>query len=103
MDDWFHQHWPGVTEGVHQFASLGPLEHVYPFLLCEDKVFATNDIDAYNHYYRSILNDPELKKLVSPWAMRVHYRMMGKDYLRCHAWNPEETERIRELWTKRLY
>jgi hypothetical protein len=61
LDDFFHNLWPGVTEGFFQFAAMGPVKSVYPFLRCEGKSFVTNDRQFHQLYYKKLKNDPKLK------------------------------------------
>lgn len=49
-DDYFHSHWPGVTEGVHHFITLGTSK-VKPFLHFGNKLFLC-PVSVHAHYVR---------------------------------------------------
>ena len=102
LDDFFHNLWPGVTEGFFQFAAMGPVKSVYPFLRCEGKNFVTNDRRFHQLYYNKLKNDPTLKVFLKEYAhntrgTKVKYMMNGVEYLKC---NPESLteETFHMLW-----
>jgi hypothetical protein len=114
LDDWFHPMWPGVVEGYHQFVALGPnvpqlIGQVYPFLLCESKLYVTNDRNSHARYYDRILNDEELSQWVTPFAHEKErgsllYEMNEVNYLRCRSSAASiDVEHIRAVWRSRLY
>ncbi|KAL7558360.1 hypothetical protein ACA910_004025 [Epithemia clementina (nom. ined.)] len=127
LDDWFNPPWPGVVEGFFQFANLdnhiGLNDHaasaaaaaepqvVYPFLLCENKLYLTNDREAHDLFLQTILNDPFLGQWVSMYAKVGHIRarswpyfmVNGTRYVRCRT----KTElplanHTRAVWLERL-
>ncbi|KAL3924629.1 MAG: hypothetical protein SGILL_000930 [Bacillariaceae sp.] len=114
LDDWFHPMWPGVVEGYHQFVAMGPnvpelTGQVYPFLLCECKLYVTNDKDFHAKYYGALLHDRDFEQWVTPYAHekergKMLYEMNGVNYLRCRSSaNKIPVEDIRSVWTSRVY
>jgi Methyltransferase domain len=107
LDDFFHNAWPGVTEGFFQFAAMGPIEGIYPFMRCEGKVFATNDKAMHAHYYQMLRAEPKLAPLLSPYAhekrgSKVKYMMNGVEYLKCEP-DKLERETMHLMWNTFLY
>jgi hypothetical protein len=49
-DDYFHSHWPGVTEGVQHFVTLGTSK-IKPFLHLGNKLFLC-PVSVHTHYVR---------------------------------------------------
>jgi hypothetical protein len=98
---------------------------VYPFLLCESKLYVTNDKDAHHLYMERIVNDPSsLSEWASPFAheassshveknntktvaLMVWYEMNGGiPYLRCDSSRlPSSSSRnvTQQIWLDRLY
>jgi len=107
LDDFFHNLWPGVTEGFYQFAQMGPIEGVYPFLRCEGKNFVTNDKDLHKKYYNALRNEPKFKLFLSAYAhqvrgSKVKYTMNGIEYLRCDS-SKLSKETLNLLWSSVVY
>jgi len=117
LDDWFHPRWPGVVEGFYRFAEQEKHEQndavgtgVYPFLLCESKLYVTNDRKAHELYLTSILNDPVMSQWVSLIAQErkiLHrkwpYEMVnGTRYVRCDSTRLPPPEQAQSLWLQRL-
>jgi Methyltransferase domain len=107
LDDFFHNSWPGVTEGFFQFAAMGPIEGVYPFLRCEGKVFATNDKAMHAHYYQMLRAEPKLAPLLGVYAhekrgSKVKYMMNGIEYLKCEP-DKLQRETMHLMWSTFLY
>jgi hypothetical protein len=105
LDDFFHSVWPGVTEGVFQFMSMGPEPEVYPFLSCENKLFLTNDKASHDLYYNRLLETAG--PLVSMYAHeklrgKLKFEMNGVNYLRCTRGNSTDHD-IRSLWKDLSY
>jgi hypothetical protein len=105
VDDFFHSVWPGVTEGLFQFFSLGPEPEVYPFLSCENKLFLTNDKASHAIYYNRLL------ETVGPYvSMYAHEKLRGKlkfemngvNYLRCKRGNFTDDD-IHTVWKDLSY
>ena len=107
LDDFFHNQWPGVTEGFFQFAGMGPIEGVYPIVRCEGKAFVTNDKTLHKYYYKELLKEPKLKFFLSPYAHqirgnKVKYMMNGVEYLKC---DPDKLTRdtMHLMWNSLIY
>jgi len=112
MDDWYNSVWPGVVEGFYQFVTMGPLpsDDIFPFLACDNKLFVTNHADDYELYYNSLLNDPNLRRLLTPYAHekergKLLYEMNGVKYLKCHSGvlNSTTEEFIHQVWANSVY
>jgi hypothetical protein len=108
LDDWFHSMWPGVVEGYYQFVDHGPTQDVYPFLICESKLFVTNDKDFHKRYYDSLKNDKDLANVLSPYAHekergKLLYEMNGVNYLKCQSRQNMTVARLQELWAEKVY
>lgn len=107
LDDFFHNLWPGVTEGFFQFAGMGPIEGVYPFLRCEGKAFVTNDKSMHEQYIQAMRTDEKLRLFLSPYAHnvrgnKVKYMMNGVEYLKCDTEKlTRETTHL--LWNSLVY
>ncbi|KAL7544392.1 hypothetical protein ACHAWF_007779 [Thalassiosira exigua] len=107
LDDFFHNLWPGVTEGFHQFASMGPVAEVYPFLRCEGKNFITNDKSMHQHYYKILISEPKFKPFLRAYAHQtrgtsVKYQMNGVEYLYCDS-RKLEREKMHLMWKSLVY
>jgi hypothetical protein len=107
LDDFFHNLWPGVTEGFFQFAGMGPVEGVYPFLRCEGKAFVTNDKEFHMKYYKMLRNEPKFKFFLNAYAhktrgAKVKYMMNGVEYLKCDS-ELLSRETMHLLWTSLVY
>jgi len=59
VDDLFHDHWVGVTEGIMQYFMAGSEPNVFPFLICDNKLFMTNDRSMHSTLYNALLTNPE--------------------------------------------
>lgn len=63
VDDYYHRHWPGVTEGVGRFFALTS-PRIKPFLFAFNKLFLAN-ASWHDFYFRSISDtfrsEPEFK------------------------------------------
>jgi len=111
LDDWFHSIWPGVVEGFYQFLAFGPTADVYPFLVCESKLYVTNSLEYHAMYYNSLLDDPDLGPLVTKYAHekergKLLYEMNGVNYLKCQsrlATNTTQIDTIQRIWFDRVY
>ena len=108
LDDWFHGSWPGVVEGYYQFVNAGPVEHVYPFLLCESKLYLTNDKDFHQQFYQALWQDPDLQGLLRPYAIETHrgqvkFEMNGVNYLKCVSRMDMTVSQLQDIWVKRVY
>jgi hypothetical protein len=104
----YNQNWPGVVEGMQQFVAFGPVKEVYPFLVCESKLFLTNDKDAHELYYNALLGDAEISKFASPFSFNTKrgttlYELNGMNYLKCASQSNVTTDRLREIWSSRVY
>jgi len=118
LDDWFHSIWPGVVEGYYQFvydemSGIGN-DEVYPFLVCESKLYLTNDKGYHQLYYDTLLNHPQLSpKYLTRYAHekergKLLYEMNGVNYLKCKSRastmnDVGVTEEIQNLWSQRVY
>lgn len=108
LDDWFHSSWPGVVEGFFQFIEHGGIDDVYPFLVCESKLFLTNDKAMYEFYYNSLRDHVGLQTFVKQYAVEkergnVEYEMMGMKYLKCSSRSELMVDKIQELWASEVY
>ena len=107
LDDFFHNLWPGVTEGFFQFAEMGPVEGVYPFLRCEGKNFVTNDKELHQKYYKALRNEPKFKLFLNAYAHQVRgnkvkYMMNGVEYLKCDS-SKLSKETLHLMWNSVVY
>lgn len=107
LDDFFHNLWPGVTEGFFQFANMGPVEGVYPFLRCEGKNFVTNDKTMHNHYYKMLRSEPKFKLFLNAYAhqvrgSKVKYMMNGVEYLKCDT-GKLSRDTMELMWNSLVY
>ncbi|CAB9525477.1 expressed unknown protein [Seminavis robusta] len=108
LDDFFHNLWPGVTEGFFQFASMGPIDNgVYPFLRCEGKAFVTNDKALHKHYYKMLRSEPKFKLFLNAYAhqvrgSKVKYMMNGVEYLKCSS-DKLKRDTMHLLWNSLVY
>ena len=122
LDDWFNPPWPGVVEGffefVHHDRGIGrhkSLEQkqqhdVYPFLLCENKMYLTNDRNAHALYLETILHDPVLRQWITMYAKTGVQRgrsfpflmVDGTRYVRCNSSAFPSHDDIRAVWLERL-
>eukprot|EP00978_Attheya_sp_CCMP212_P011538 scaffold28492_cov50-Attheya_sp.AAC.2 len=103
LDDLFHFHWPGVTEGMFQFFNTMDDQHqLYPFLLCDEKLFMTNDRDFHGKYYNVLKHDPLFSPLLVESAAKVggsnEFEFNGVPYLKCIHVND-----IDEIWASTVY
>jgi hypothetical protein len=109
LDDWFHGAWPGVVEGFYQFVEHSQLsEHVYPFLVCESKLFLTNDKKLHQLYYDTLRNSSDFESFVSPYAHekdrgKLEYEMLGTKYLKCVSRTDMVVPDIQQLWANLVY
>lgn len=107
LDDFFHNLWPGVTEGFFQYAGMGPTEGVYPFLRCEGKNFVTNDKTMHDHYYKLLRSEPKFKLFLGAYAhqvrgSKVKYMMNGVEYLKCDS-SKLTRETMELMWNSMTY
>lgn len=124
LDDWFHSTWPGVVEGYYQFVhslqqqqqlptpesepSTSPPPDIYPFLICESKLYLTNDKYYHQLYYDTLLQDTQLNQWISPYAHektrgKLKYKMNGMHYLKCNSRQELDAEQIQQVWSQRVY
>ena len=109
LDDWFHSSWPGVVDGFYQFIEHGLTPYVYPFLICESKLFLTNDRELYELYYYALRNSSNFSTFVSPYAHqkergKLEYEMMGAKYLKCSSrGGVNAVAGIQTLWSTLVY
>ena len=109
LDDWFHSTWPGVVEGFYQFVEHGPTPDIYPFLICESKLFLTNDKKLHELYYQTLRNSSDFASFVSPYAHekergKLEYEMMGTKYLKCSSRaDMKAVADIQTLWSTLVY
>lgn len=107
LDDFFHNLWPGVTEGFFQFSGMGPVAEVYPFLRCEGKNFVTNDKAMHQHYYKILQSEPKFKLFLKAFAhqvrgLKVKYMMNGVEYLKCDS-TKLTRDTMHLLWNALVY
>jgi Methyltransferase domain len=129
LDDWYHSSWPGVVEGYFQFAHgglawtdptndpqrtpataslpLGALD-VFPFLICESKLYLTNSREFHEQYYKHLEKNPSFQAMMSPYSIekergKVKYEMNGVAYLRCPSRKEMSESSLQELWASAVY
>jgi Methyltransferase domain len=128
LDDWYHPSWPGVVEGYFQFAHegfaladrtshpqsapatvlpLGALD-VFPFLICESKLYLTNSREFHEKYYKHLEKNPAFQAMISPYSIekkrgKVKYEMNGVAYLRCPSRKEMSESNLQELWASFVY
>ena len=105
IDDLFHNHWPGVTEGLFQFfASMGSHKNVYPFLACENKLFMTNDHSFYLKYYNGLIGSNKTSGFLATntarWGASTQFTLNGSPLLICHR---EAGLDVLAVWTSLVY
>ncbi|GKY98740.1 hypothetical protein MPSEU_000830300 [Mayamaea pseudoterrestris] len=112
LDDWFHSTWPGVVEGFYQFVDHAGVaaKDVYPFLICESKLFLTNDKEMHQLYYDTLKSMPEFQSFVSPYAHekdrgKLEYEMLGHKYLKCvsRSGGNMQVKDLQQLWAGLVY
>lgn len=101
LDDLFHWHWTGVTEGIFQYFNEMrefPLQLI-PFLLCDNKMFLTNDADMHTILYNELRRDPNLKPAIFENATHFggskEFIMNNFPYLLCSR----NSINISEVWS----
>ena len=86
VDDFFHPHWTGVTEGLFQYLTRGAVR-LYPFLVCAGKVYLTNDASAHAAYARRLESDDAVgeffKSDSAEFHGSTHHEMAGVRFLTC--------------------
>ena len=86
VDDFFHPHWTGVTEGLFQYLTRGAVR-LYPFLVCAGKVYLTNDASAHAAYARRLQSDAAVgeffKSDSAEFHGSTHHEMAGVRFLTC--------------------
>lgn len=104
LDDFFHSTWPGVTEALFHFFSMGPEPEVYPLLSCENKLFLTNDKASHQHYYDTLLASGSFVSMYAHEKTRgrLKYEMNGVNYLRCKRGNMTD-HAIQGMWKDLAY
>ena len=83
---------------------------IYPFLLCEGKLYVTNDRQAYNVYIQTLMDDPILNQWVTLYAQVGHqrqrtwnYQMVnGTQYVRCDKSKLPKPKQAQTVWLERL-
>jgi hypothetical protein len=105
LDDLFHPHWAGVTEGLFKFMTYTQTSiSVYPFLHCDGKLFMTNDLSFHGKYYSELLSDPPSSSLLvqnaSMWGGSQTFRFNGVPYLACYR-NPGVN--VTAVWLESVY
>lgn len=86
-----------------------PVPHVYPFLVCESKLFLTNDWHMYQRYYDALRNATTLENILTPYAHekergKLEYEMLGTKYLKCSSRNGMmPVEEIQKIWATLVY
>jgi len=104
LDDLFHPHWVGVTEGLFTFFNtmVEPLQ-LYPFLICENKIFMTNDLDYHKKYYDLLASDEHLASALFRDATHVggsnEFIMNGVPFLQCFRYDLD----VAEVWASSVY
>ena len=105
LDDYFHIHWTGVSEGLYQYFAQGH-DRLYPFLVCWGKVFMTNDRAAHKTYYEGLRADEAMGKFMLTDANKFggsnSFDMHGVNYLLCEQ-GSATVEEIHELWSSAVY
>ena len=86
VDDFFHPHWTGVTEGLFQYLTRGAVR-LYPFLVCAGKVYLTNDASAHEAYARRLQSDAAVGEFFKSDSAEFHgstyHEMAGVHFLNC--------------------
>ena len=103
LDDIFHPHWVGVTEGLLDFFLLGAEQgHVFPFLFCDSKLYMTNTREHHAIYYDVLIKDAKINNLLLTDASNLHgsneFVLNDVDFLYCDRTLVPEVEKIREIW-----
>lgn len=105
IDDLYHPHWHGVTEGMHQFfSSMTEPYDLYPFLHCEQKLFMTNDREKHGKYYEALAKDARFTSFLIPHARKyggsTEFLMNGVPFLQCDGRGDVD---VASLWTAEAY
>ena len=94
-----------VEHEHHQIEPVGT--EIYPFLICESKLYLTNSQEAHEKYLSNILTHPVMKDWVSLYvktkkrtgeeAKWPYLMVNGTKYARCNKEKPEEEE-VHAVW-----
>mmetsp|Transcript_36925 Transcript_36925/g.116143 ORF Transcript_36925/g.116143 Transcript_36925/m.116143 type:complete len:262 (-) Transcript_36925:31-816(-) len=107
LDDFFHPHWAGVTEGMFQFLAEGRVK-LHPFLECHGKLFMTDDPQAHGEYYGRLWADQRLSPFLKANSAHVggskFHLLGGMPYMRCEQDHTDATSNaaVHELWASLL-
>lgn len=104
LDDFPHNHWLGVTEGLFDFFMIGAARgNIYPLLHCEGKLYMTNSQKHHSFYYDALINDAKINKLLlmSPikyGANKNKFELNEVNYLLCDRGDVTDVAVIQEIW-----
>jgi len=105
LDDFLHPHWTGVTEGWYRYLRDGH-DKLYPILLCDRKLFVTNDPEAHKAYYKGLVEHKRVGKFVlqsaERWGGSKSLEMNGVHYLLCDTAGHDD-KHVREIWSDLVY
>ena len=94
-----------MQEGWYRYLSEGH-DKLYPILLCDGKLYATNDPDAHEAYYQGLVEDEHVGKFVStvpsPGGGSQSLEMNGIHYLLCDTTGLDDRH-IRKIWNNLVY
>ena len=94
-----------MQEGWYRYLSEGH-DKLYPILLCNGKLYATNDPDAHKAYYQGLVENEHVGKFVSwsaaRWGGSKLLEMNGIHYLLCDTAGLVDRH-IRKIWSNLVY
>ena len=97
--------WLELQEGWYHYLSQGH-DSLYPILLCDRKLYATNQPDAHRAYYEGLLQDEHVGKFVfqsaERWGGSKSLEMNGYHYLICDPVGHID-KHIRNIWVDLVY
>ncbi|EEC44291.1 predicted protein [Phaeodactylum tricornutum CCAP 1055/1] len=107
LDDVLHPHWLGVTEGIFNYfheMKGNSRQQLYPFLLCNGKLFLTNDLASHGKYYNSLKNNPVVNMFLATdatmWGGSSMFLMNEAEFLFCHS---PESFNAHDVWASLVY
>lgn len=94
-----------MQEGWYRYLSQGH-DRLYPILLCDGKLYVTNDPKAHKAYYQGLVEAEQVGKFVlqsaERWGGSKSLEMNGVHYLLCDTAGLTG-KHIRKVWNNLVY
>lgn len=101
LSDFIDPHWLAVTTSFFDFTKQYEELGLRPFLLCDEKLFMTNDEVFHTQFYDKLTQDVNLYQFLDIKAPGGTLKINGFEYLMCNRMKSDRP--IADVWESNMY